>query len=377
MNAAPSPDAQAVPRPKQAPTPPKPAQAATAPQPQTQARAPAVQPRQSELPTPLQKRGDEGESIGITVLGRVRTNWLRPVGSSLSFHCRLRIDYLAGGFIANVAVLDGCGNNPLDDSVERAIWKTQPLAARSGPERPRQHGAGVHSVSFSSRVTYTLRDLWSCAAGGLLLPCRHCLQRRCGRRQRATTRSGITLRSPGRAHIIDGGNRAQGLRRYAATDRHSRRQLQYGDVLGNGYDYERPVHTVRVEGFLIGRYEVSVAEWMACVQAGACPGASAAQDPTPSHPVSMVSWDEAQQYVAWLTRRTGRAYRLPSEAEWEYAARAGSENQYTWGNTETSICQHANVLDISGHQANPAWTWSIGCDDGFARAAPVGSFPPN
>ena len=153
--------------------------------------------------------------------------------------------------------------------------------------------------------------------------------------------------------------------------------FRMGDVLGNGYDYERPVHTVRIEGFLIGRYEVTVAEWMACVQAGACPGAGAAQDPTPSHPIAMVSWDEAQQYVAWLTRRSGRAYRLPSEAEWEYAARAGSDNQYTWGNTETSICLHANVLDISGHQANPGWTWWIGCDDGYPRAAPVGSFPPN
>ena len=143
MNAAPPPDAQAVPRPKHAPAPPKPAQTAV-PQPQTQTRAPALQPRQSQLPTPLQKRGDEGESIGITVLNRVRTNWLRPVGSSLSFHCRLRIDYQAGGFIANVVILDGCGNNPLDDSVERAVWKTQPL-----PLDPAQNGPGSMVLEFT------------------------------------------------------------------------------------------------------------------------------------------------------------------------------------------------------------------------------------
>jgi formylglycine-generating enzyme required for sulfatase activity len=154
-------------------------------------------------------------------------------------------------------------------------------------------------------------------------------------------------------------------------------KFRMGDVLGNGYDYERPVHPVQVEAFLIGRYEVTVAEWLACANSGACPGAGAAQDSAPNHPIALVSWDEAQQYVAWLSRHTSRSYRLPSEAEWEYAARAGSETQYTWGNNEASVCQHANVLDLSGRQANPAWTWSVGCDDGFARAAPVGSFPPN
>ena len=153
--------------------------------------------------------------------------------------------------------------------------------------------------------------------------------------------------------------------------------FKMGDVLGNGYDYERPVHAVRVAGFLLGRYEVTVAEWLACVRAGACPGGAAEQDPLPSHPISMVSWDEAQMYIAWLSHHSGRQYRLPSEAEWEYAARAGSDNQYTWGNNEASVCLHANVLDVSGHQANPAWTWSVGCDDGFAKAAPVGSFAPN
>lgn len=153
--------------------------------------------------------------------------------------------------------------------------------------------------------------------------------------------------------------------------------FEMGDVLGNGYDYERPVHKVRVEAFLIGRYEVTVGEWRACAAAGACPIAGAEHDADPRHPIALVSWDDVQLYLAWLGRRTGRQYRLPSEAEWEYAARAGSETQYTWGNTETTICQHANILDVSGHAAHPAWTWAEGCDDGYAEAAPVGSFAPN
>ena len=142
--AIPPPDAQAVPKPRQAPAPPKPAQATVPQQPKLQSRAPVVQPRQQALPTPAQKHGDEGESIGITVLNRVRTNWLRPVGSSQSFRCRLRIDYMAGGFISNVVVLAGCGNGPLDDSVERAIWKTQPL-----PLDPAQNGPGSMVLDFT------------------------------------------------------------------------------------------------------------------------------------------------------------------------------------------------------------------------------------
>jgi TonB family protein len=107
--------------------------------PQASAAAP-----QTSANTPVQKHGDEGESFGVTLLGRVRENWLRPASSALSFHCRLRIDYLAGGTISNVVVLDGCGNNPLDDSVERAVWKTQPL-----PLGPTQGGPGSVILDFT------------------------------------------------------------------------------------------------------------------------------------------------------------------------------------------------------------------------------------
>lgn len=153
-------------------------------------------------------------------------------------------------------------------------------------------------------------------------------------------------------------------------------EFRMGDLFGNGREYEKPIRKLRVEPFAIGRYEVTVAEWQRCVSAGAC---SAAGNSTaaPRQPVTGVSWDQAQQYVDWLRRHTGKPYRLPSEVEWEYAARAGTETQYTWGNQDLVTCQYANAFDLSGQAAQPNWTWAIACDDGQAQTAPVGSYPAN
>ena len=154
--------------------------------------------------------------------------------------------------------------------------------------------------------------------------------------------------------------------------------FKMGDQFGNGLDYEKPVHDVRIAPFALGRYEISIAEWQRCVDAKGCTAASADNEGKPrNHPVVGISWSQAQDYAAWLSRRSGKRYRLPSEAEWEYAARAGNRDQFTWGNWGATVCSYANALDRAGARAHPQMSWYTDCDDGFATTAPVGSFPPN
>jgi len=94
------------------------------------------------------------------------------------------------------------------------------------------------------------------------------------------------------------------------------------------------------------------------------------------HPVACVSWDDAAAYAAWLTAKSGHVYRLPSSAEWEYAARAGSDAQVPWGETAAAACDEANVADFSAAQRFPGWN-VFPCTDNFVNTAPVGSFKAN
>ena len=95
-----------------------------------------------------------------------------------------------------------------------------------------------------------------------------------------------------------------------------------------------------------------------------------------NHPVTCVSWHDARAYVRWLSGRTGKPYRLMTEAEWEYAARAGSTSLYSFGNNLNVLCSFGNGADQSLHRQFPAIV-TANCDDGYLYTSPVGSFSPN
>ena len=132
-----------------------------------------------------------------------------------------------------------------------------------------------------------------------------------------------------------------------------------------GHAAEKPVHTVTVPPFRLGKYEVTFALWDACVADGGCNGHSPDDEGwgRGNRPVVNVSWNDVQSFIDWMNGRTGGNYRLPSEAEWEYAARAGSTTEYSWGN------------DRGLNRANCAG-WFCGWDS-YEHTAPVGSFPAN
>ena len=144
-------------------------------------------------------------------------------------------------------------------------------------------------------------------------------------------------------------------------------------------DYEGPRHRVTIGyAFAVGVYEVTFAEWDACVRAGAC-GRYRPDDEgwgRGRRPVINVSWGDAQQYVQWLSRETGAAYRLLSEAEWEYVARAGTETARYWGDSRSGQCRYGNGYDRTG-AAKYEYDWAVGCSDGYAGTSPVGSYQPN
>jgi len=132
-------------------------------------------------------------------------------------------------------------------------------------------------------------------------------------------------------------------------------------VMGSRDDAsEQPTHRVTVRPFLIGKYPVTVAEWKACVAAGGCEAVPTREDD--AMPIDNVSWTDAQKFAAWLSVATGKAYRLPSESEWEYAARAGTQTKYWWGN-----------------EVKPGMASCKGCGEPYDARQPlrVGSFAAN
>lgn len=185
------------------------------------------------------------------------------------------------------------------------------------------------------------------------------------------------------------------------------RLLELGD--------ERPAHKVRItRAFFLGRHEVTVGQFRRFLEAsGHVPeseadgtggyGYNPLYDPKTSasgdafegrdrryswrnpgfpqdenHPVVNVTWNDAMALCAWLSKTEGATYRLPTEAEWEYAARAGTRTRYSSGDDPQSLLKVANVFDLDAAAHWAEWKrHALDGHDGFAFTAPVGSFSPN
>ena len=168
-----------------------------------------------------------------------------------------------------------------------------------------------------------------------------------------------------------------------------------GSEHGRGSDENPQQQATIAYALAVGKYPVTRGEFAAFVKEtgrmlGACEhwnGRSFAVEAgihwnntfhqTDRDPVVCVNWDDAQAYVQWLSRKTGRSYRLLSEAEWEYSARAGTTTAWYWGDNEADQCRYANGADLSARAQGISAAGFVNCDDRYPHTSPVGTFRPN
>ncbi|MBM3555531.1 MAG: hypothetical protein FJX47_08260 [Alphaproteobacteria bacterium] len=151
---------------------------------------------------------------------------------------------------------------------------------------------------------------------------------------------------------------------------------------------EGPQRNVSIRSFALGKTEVTFAEYDSCAAENACPRASDNNWGRGNRPVINVSWNDAKAYAAWLSRKTGKSYRLPSEAEWEYAARAGTTTRFSCGNDDGCLNAVAWYSSNSGNRTQPVgakapnafglhdmhgnvWEWTEDCSNGNYNGAPT------
>lgn len=167
------------------------------------------------------------------------------------------------------------------------------------------------------------------------------------------------------------------------------------------WEDEKPRHRVTINHpFAMGKFEITLSEFKDFVAAtghqtdaernsGEIKGCIFSDKSRSSYlkpgwkqssslPVVCISWNDANAYVSWLARTTGKSYRLPSEAEWEYAARAGTTTKYWWGDDEADACRFENLNDLAeGKHFGHSTLISVPCDDGHIFTSPVGSYRAN
>ncbi|TVM15341.1 formylglycine-generating enzyme family protein [Oceanidesulfovibrio indonesiensis] len=144
------------------------------------------------------------------------------------------------------------------------------------------------------------------------------------------------------------------------------------------YEDEGPVRNVCVDGFWLGRHEVTNAQYRRFQpehDSGAFENHTLNND---NQPAVFVSWKDAAKYADWLSAEGASSFRLPTETEWEYAARANTQAARFWGDSPDNACAYANVHDASSKKAFSDMTWEAhACNDGAAVTAPVGSYEAN